>query len=69
MLVARSLLMLDNAPSVPLTVVCDLMLPALGALLTFILVSHALRIDEFTAALSLLWSRRKGLQPLHGGIE
>jgi putative peptidoglycan lipid II flippase len=69
MLAARSLLLLDNAPSAPLTAVCDLALPALGALLTFILVSHALRIDEFTAALSLLWSRRKGLQPLHGGIE
>ena len=69
MLVAGLLRLLDNRLSTPLAVICGLLLPTVGALLSFIMVSHVLRIDEFTAARSLLWSRRKGLQTLPGGIE
>jgi len=50
----KLLLDIDNSESLLHTFYCDLMLPGIGALLTFVACSYLLRIDEFKALVSLL---------------
>lgn len=64
--VVRLLLAIDNPDSFLYTAVCDLMLPAAGALVTFVVLSHVLRFDEFRAVWSLLRFRRAAVGALYG---
>jgi len=62
--VLQLLLAVDNPDSFFFATVADLILPAGGALLTFIVSSYLLRIEEFKIFLSLLRYRKKALGKL-----
>jgi putative peptidoglycan lipid II flippase len=64
--VLKLLLGIDNPDSFLYTAICDLMLPAAGALITFILFSYVLRFDEFKAVWSLLRFRKAAVSTLYG---
>ncbi|HUT31191.1 MAG TPA: murein biosynthesis integral membrane protein MurJ [Sedimentisphaerales bacterium] len=64
--VLKLLLAIDNPDSFIYTAAYDLMLPAAGALVTFVVLSHVLRFDEFKAVWSLLRFRRAAVGALYG---
>jgi peptidoglycan biosynthesis protein MviN/MurJ (putative lipid II flippase) len=65
----KLLLGIDNSGSSLHTLAFDLMLPAGGALVVFIMCSHFLRIDEFRTMISLLRNRKAGISALYGEAE
>jgi putative peptidoglycan lipid II flippase len=64
--VLKLLLGIDNPDSFLYTALCDLMMPAAGALITFILFSYVLKFDEFKAVWSLLRFRKAAVSTLYG---
>jgi len=67
--VMRLLLAIDNPDSFLYATAWDLVLPAGGALATFILLSHLLRFDEFKAFWSLVRFRKSAVRTLYGGAK
>jgi len=68
--VAVSLLRrLDHGGSLVHIVVLDLMLPAVGAALVFLLGSYLLQIDEFRATVALIRHRKAAVKTLYRGTK
>jgi len=67
--VLNILLRIDNPDSLIYTFALDLLLPGVSALLTFVLCSYLLRIDEFSAIVSLLIHRKAAVAELYGGTK
>jgi len=59
------LLAIDNPDSFLNTLTYDLMLPGIGALLTSVVCSYLLKIDEFKAIISLLRYRKAAVKTLY----
>jgi hypothetical protein len=64
--VLKLLLAIDNPDSFLYTAFYDLMLPAAGALVTFVVLSHVLGFEEFKAVWSLLRFRKAAVGDLYG---
>ena len=64
--VLKLLLAIDNPDSFLYAAFYDLMLPAAGALVTFVVLSHVLGFEEFKAVWSLLRFRKAAVGDLYG---
>jgi putative peptidoglycan lipid II flippase len=65
LLVLRFLLGINNPETLLYTFAFDLMLPGIGALLTFVICSYLLRIEEFRVLVSLLRYRKAAVSALY----
>lgn len=65
-LITKLLLMMNNDSTKLNILIYDLMLPSLGALVTFIIFSHYFKIEEFKTAASLFRSRKAAVPVLYG---
>lgn len=65
-LITKLLLAIDNDTSFLSTLAFDLMLPAVGAVITFIVCSHFLKIEEFKMAASFFKKRKAAVPELYG---
>ena len=68
-MVLNILLRIDNPDSLLYTFTLDLLLPGISALLAFVLCSYLLRINEFSAIVSLLRYRKAAVRSLYGGTK
>jgi len=65
-LTLKLLLTIDNPDSFLIGTVFDLIVPAAGALITFVIMSWLLRIEEFDMLISIITRRRTSVQKLFG---